>query len=168
MQAAHLCQGDHGRGTYDDVYRHVPYSCPTGLRRHVRSSGKGDGGTVVSYSCEVPRCTGHLGKFSNCLSEALWNLGEDYADESGGNSDAHGYHMMFLFHHNTWLSDYAGDSFGHCDTPDFQIAGDTYVILTQTDSGQVFGEAYESETEARDAYDVYDRAYGEWMEANEY
>ena len=168
MQAAHLCQGDHGRGTYDDVYRHVPYPYSTGFRRDVRSSGKGDGGTAVNApTCVVPGCTGHLGKFSNCLAQALWNLGENYADESGGNTEAHGFHMMFLFRHNTWLSDMAEGSFDWCDTPDFQIAGDTYVILTEASSGQVFGEAFESEGHARDAYDAYDRAYGEWSEINE-
>lgn len=117
--------------------------------------------------CAVPGCTGHLGRHANCLSEALWDLGQDYADEYGGDTASPaGFSMLFLFDESVWLSILAGSFFGDLGVPDFIIAEGTYVLLTQYDSGQVFMEGFASEAEARQAFDDRDIAYGRWAEIN--
>lgn len=121
-----------------------------------------------SSKCVVPRCEGHLGRHDNCLSEALWNLGEDYADEHGGDSSAHGYHMLFLFDSNTWISDLSTSALEYAGTPDFQVAQGTCVILTEVESGHVYLEGFDSPTEARGAFDDMIAQYGRWSEVNEY
>lgn len=121
-----------------------------------------------SSRCVVPGCEGHLGKHDSCLSQALWNLGEDYADESGGDSSAYGYHMLFLFDSNTWISELGTDALELAATPDFQVAGGTSVILTEVESGRVYLFGFDSPTEARGAFDDMLARYGQWSEANEY
>lgn len=119
-------------------------------------------------TCPVPGCSGHLGKFADCLAQALWCLGEDYADESGGDSESVGYCMLFLFGETTWISSLAKDMFAYLDVPDFAFGPTTYVILTEVSSGQVSMEGFDNANDARAAYDAHDRAYGEWSEANDY
>lgn len=117
-------------------------------------------------TCVVPGCEGHVGKYDNCLSMALWNLGQDYADESGGDScDGDGYHMLFLFTSNTWIS---GMSLELAGTPDFQVAGDTYVIVSETRSGHVSLAGYMDASEARGVFDDLMAEYGKWSEIHEY
>lgn len=124
--------------------------------------------TYVTPTCGIPGCSGHLGKFDDCLSEALWNMGTDYADEYGGDSSGPcGYSMLFLFDESTRLS----KLFKHWSelyVPDFVIGSGTYVMLTEHDSGRIYRESFETEQEARAAFDAHDRAYGEWSEANGY
>lgn len=116
------------------------------------------------HRCVVPGCEGHLGKYSDCLSEALWTLGEDYADESGGDTEGPGYAMLFVFHGSVWLSDLDKALFPTLGVPDFLIGGGTFVMLTGVDSGQVSMEGFACEDDARAAFDAHDRAYGMWYD----
>lgn len=115
--------------------------------------------------CVVPGCEGHLGRHSNCLSEALWNLGEDYANESGGDSEGPGYAMLFMFHDSVWISDLDKGLFLTLGVPDFLIGGGTFVMLTRANSAMVFMEGFTCEDDARAAFDAHDKAYGLWYDA---
>lgn len=43
-----------------------------------------------------PECDGHLGKFDDCLAEALWEWSLDSADASTGDSDFEGHLSLII------------------------------------------------------------------------
>lgn len=45
-------------------------------------------------TCGHIGCTGHIGKFSSCLDEVIWQHTLDSADETFGDTDWHGHYAM--------------------------------------------------------------------------
>lgn len=61
--------------------------------------------------CSTPGCTGHLGRFSDCLSEAVYDVSIDSADYTTGDSDWT-YHVAYVDTREWPLHDRAVDSGG--------------------------------------------------------
>lgn len=112
--------------------------------------------------CEMKQCNGHMAKFDNCLAEALYELGDMYADEHCGDTDGPGYMWLFLFDdsHRVEPEEWSG-MFG------FTIAAGTYVTLFTNDQGFVYLTGYLRREEAQAAYDEFEREYSLWAESVE-
>lgn len=113
--------------------------------------------------CELGPCGGHIAKFDNCLAEALYELGTDYAEEHCGNAiDWDGYAMLFCFDKSHRVK--AGDWSGMFA---FTISAGTYVIIHTAPSGAVTMTGYLTREEAQEAYDEFEREYALWSERQE-
>lgn len=111
--------------------------------------------------CEMKQCNGHPPKHDNCLSEALYELGTDYAVEHCGNAiEWWGYMCLYLFDesHKVEAEDWSG-MFG------FTIAAGTYVTLFNNDQGRVTMTGYLTREEAQAAYDEFEREFSLWSES---
>lgn len=62
--------------------------------------------------CDQKGCPGHLGKFSSCLAEWLWECSLDGdADESFGDTDWHGHYAMLIVSDDpSWTGRPGGES----------------------------------------------------------
>lgn len=109
--------------------------------------------------CEHPKCQGHLAKFENCLSEALYCWGE--FDDRAGDVDYGLVAYLFIEHGSFTIPAMMGVSF------DLNIEGPLYAIMECSDSGFVGLSGFDTEALARDAFDAYTIDYAEWMEARE-
>lgn len=107
-------------------------------------------------TCDVTGCTGHLGKYDDCVSEALDMDVYSYADETTGESDAPcGYNALHLVKeaYPMVLDD------GHTVT----VPPGNYIQTTNS-QGFVSLATYDTEAEARKVFDAEGTAYGEWLE----
>jgi len=61
---------------------------------------------IIKYpTCGHAGCTGHVGKFSSCLDEVLWESTLDGADETFGDTDWHGhYAMLYVGDDPSWVA----------------------------------------------------------------
>lgn len=112
--------------------------------------------------CDWEHCTGHLGKFSSCLAEALWtmvNSGE--ADNTTGTVEYEGFFALFT---------YSPD-----DPPskvDINEGGEPFIvqpghyIVSEDERGFVSLVEYSTEEEARESFMESEARYGRWLEAN--
>ena len=50
---------------------------------------------TVDY-CATPGCTGHLGKFSDCVSEAVADHAAEWADDQTGDTDWSSGHLAMI------------------------------------------------------------------------
>lgn len=109
--------------------------------------------------CDTDGCTGHLGKFDDCQTEALWTLSLDSgADETTGSTDAHGWYALFIM-----TSD---EPVTLDDERTVTVPVGNYILCTN-DQGFVRSWQYDTEAEARQAFAMADRAYGSWLDENE-
>lgn len=106
--------------------------------------------------CDTPSCPGHLGKFADCVAEALWVLSMDSSqDEQTG--DAIDWHM--------WAGLFVLESSELVEVEDarsVEIPAGAYVLVTGT-TGFVDYSRYDSESDARDAFSAIDRDYSEFL-----
>jgi len=113
--------------------------------------------------CDHPQCpSAHWWqKHSNCLSEALWEQ-SGWADEEGGNStEWFGYAMLFLFRESATIParEWSGGF-------TMNIAPGNFIMLIERSSGAVNFHAYETATDASNAYDEFIREYDIWASAD--
>lgn len=123
--------------------------------------------SAPSTPCDpaFPLCAGHLGKFSDCLSEALYEQAAGtvgWADDEGGTTEFEGYMWLILGHESIEIpaADWSGDF-------DIKTAPGTWLTLLTTDQGFVYLTAYGTRDEAQDAYDTHIAAYDAWDAAND-
>ena len=107
-------------------------------------------------TCEQDGCTGHLGKFGDCQTEALWQISLDGGDESTGTSEFEGYVTLIVVPVDGWHEKIMGD-----DKIDVLIPEGAY-LTTDTNSGAVYSERYDTEREAREVFAGYEARYAEW------
>lgn len=107
--------------------------------------------------CDQDGCTGHLGKFSSCLHEALWELSMDGWGTSTGRTEAHG-HFTAITLDEPHEHDLGGVK--------VMIPAGWYMV-TEDDHGFVYVITYASAAELDQAFDEQDQRYGEWLEINE-
>lgn len=108
--------------------------------------------------CDTAGCTGHLGKFSSCLDEAVWQWSMDGADETTGTVDYEGHLALVIV---------TEPAFVQIDDSDVWVMVDEghYLVLND-DLGFVYVTRHTAE-QAREIFDEFDSRYGEWAEAND-
>lgn len=112
-----------------------------------------------SSKCDNPTCTGHLGKFSSCLDEAVWQGTLDSGSETTGSTEYEG-HLCF--------EHYPTDETVTLNSSDILVtvpAG--WYLVESTDQGFVYVTHYASESEAREIFKGADERYGAWLDTDE-
>lgn len=107
-------------------------------------------------TCTQPGCTGHLGKFQDCQSEAIWTLSLDGGDAETGTSEFEGHFTLVIV----------------TDTETVLVEGTGLVvvplgtyIVEDTNSGAVYVHTFDTETEARAKMAEADAAYAKWEQS---
>lgn len=122
--------------------------------------------TTVPNLCTVDGCQGHLAKFPNCLTEALWEV--SLVDgEATGSVEAYGHYTLIEFTEPT--RHVMGLDLGVPEAdagPTVEITAGWYMVGTN-DQGFVWHTSYANETEARAEYDAIDAEYSAWLDINE-
>jgi hypothetical protein len=103
--------------------------------------------------CETPGCTGHLGKFDDCLSEALYDCALDDASNWVGSTDF-GISAAFLSFDD-------GETLPIGDGGTIAVPPGFYAVAVDA-SGFVYKYVYESETEQVAERERIESAYAEW------
>ena len=107
-----------------------------------------------SSKCAQEGCTGHLGKFDSCQTEALYGLTMDGGDETTGDTDFEG-HLTFMV-------------LGHDQTVELwdgvivTVPAGAYIV-EGLDSGAVYAMSYANEAAARIVFDEADERYSAWL-----
>lgn len=118
----------------------------------------------VPNPCSVEGCTGHLGKFSDCLTEALWEVSM-VDGESTGSTEAYGHYT--LIHIDSDTSHSMGKDLGVKDHgPEVMISAGWYMVQA-TEQGFVYSWACESEAIARQQFAEVDQEYSAWLDIND-
>lgn len=119
---------------------------------------------MIGY-CELKSegCKGHLGKYPNCLTEALHQATASmigFADEENGDVDSpYGYRWLIIAKEQITIKADAWDG-GF----DFHVAADQYFIIVTNDQGHVTLFAFDTEEQARADWAEFEAAYnGEWL-----
>lgn len=108
--------------------------------------------------CDQDGCTGHLGKFEDCLSEAIWQQSLDGGNASTGTTEYQGHLVLMIYPEpETEKLD---------DGPTVTIPAGAYIVYSH-ELGFVRLWKYDSEEAARKEFDEYDERYGEWLDENE-
>lgn len=106
--------------------------------------------------CDTPGCAGHLGKFPDCLTEALWDLSiNGFDDDTTGDSEFRGHFTLLVFPEEYPRQLENG--------PLVMIPAGAYLVTTY-ESGAVVSERFDSEADARTAFDAEDQAYSAWLD----
>ena len=108
--------------------------------------------------CDYERCEGHLGKFSSCLAEAVWQSSLDGADETTGRTEAYGHYALMLFNFDEALP--LGDK------ATITVPAGAYIVQS-TNQGFVYLLEYDTEAKAREDFAQAEKDYGEWLDENE-
>jgi len=105
--------------------------------------------------CETNGCTGHLGRFSSCRDESVWEGSlEDYSSFGDVDWDAH-YARYDAVDNEAELLD-------EPDNPRMvEIPTGYYVVQTHT-SGMVSVWRYDTEAEREAVLEPLEEAYGKW------
>lgn len=115
--------------------------------------------------CTQDGCTGHLGKFPDCLTEALWEVSM-FAGDSTGNTEAYGHYT--LIHVDGDESHTMGADLGApVPGPVVSLPAGWYMVCTN-DQGFVWLESWAAseETEATSRFADLDHEYCQWLEIN--
>jgi hypothetical protein len=109
--------------------------------------------------CDQEGCTGHLGKFSSCLDEAVWELSLDTVmDRETGRTEAHGHFTVMTFHADEEHKIQHGATV---------IIPAGWYLVEENDQGFVWVVSYDNEADMIKVFDEHDQRYGEWLDANE-
>lgn len=110
------------------------------------------GGYTVP-TCEFKHCTGHLGKFDDCVAEALWELSLDGADGDTGTVDFEGHFTLVLLE----------EPYTHKlnDQHEIEIPAGYHIVVDQP-GGWVTIRSYESEAKAREVFAGHEKRFGAW------
>lgn len=118
----------------------------------------------VPGPCGQQGCKGHLGKFSDCLTEALWEASM-VGGESTGSTEAYGHYTLIHFDSDTSHS--MGKDLGVEDHgPEVMISAGWYMVQA-TEQGFVYSWACESEAIARQQFAEVDQEYSAWLDIND-
>lgn len=104
-----------------------------------------------------PSCPGHLGKFGDCLTEALYGWGLDGGDEQAGDTDFEGHVTLII------VPEDSAATVGP-DEPRprvVRVPAGNY-LLWEASSGGVTLTSTDTEDEAREVFGVYDARYALW------
>ena len=113
-----------------------------------------------SERCAVD-CAGHMGKFADCVTEAIWQLSLDssYSESATGSVEAYGWYALMTFDEAEAVTLSDGSS--------VSVPKGTYIISTN-DQGFVYLSEYGDDTARAEAdFKAEDDAYGEWLDVNE-
>jgi hypothetical protein len=114
--------------------------------------------------CSTVGCEGHLGKFQDCLSEALWEISL-YAGESTGSTEAYGHFTLIHVEENE--THVMGAELGQDPGgPTVAIPAGWYMVQA-SESGAVYTWRCPSEAEALGQFSLAGDEYSEWLNINE-
>jgi hypothetical protein len=101
-------------------------------------------------------CPGHLGKFDDCLAEALWEWSLDDADGTTGTGDFEGHTALIIaYQDETVVIDPDGD------TREVLVPAGIY-LLFEASTGIVTYMIAENKEQARAIFDANDERYALW------
>ncbi len=103
--------------------------------------------------CETVGCEGHLGKFDDCISEAVWGASLEWADDSVGDSDW-GHYAIIEFSEAELVEVYPGAN------REVTVPSGTYIVYTAS-SGLVHVQHYANRD---DAEYLFAGAVGDWQQ----
>lgn len=105
--------------------------------------------------CNREKCQGHLGKFNNCVAEALWVLALNgmHAGETG-DAETAGHYSLMIIAKDTEID------ISESNTDIVVIPAGFYLLLT-VNSGAVHLLEHESEESARNEFDRVDSMYAD-------
>jgi hypothetical protein len=111
--------------------------------------------------CSVAGCSGHLGKFADCIAEAVWTASLDGVDwtEQTGSTEYEGHYALMHFPEDEQVD--------VPDGPAVPVPAGWYLTIT-AESGAVDVTRYDTEEEARVPFAEADKRYGEWLEQNDH
>lgn len=111
--------------------------------------------------CDTEGCQGHLGKFQDCVSEAVWETTLDGTGETTGTVEFEGHLTLTEFPEDEELTiDPDGDNIK------VTVPAGWYLVESR-ESGAVYVTRHDTEAEARKIFDAADARYCEWSEVNE-
>jgi len=105
-------------------------------------------------TCSTPGCQGHLGKFDNCLDEALYAESLDGNHETTGDVDAHGYITLMIVEEPYMFS------FG--DGRTLRVPAGNFLLIEDS-NGFVYTQSFDSVLDVRDAFEVAESEYAQWL-----
>ena len=108
--------------------------------------------------CEQDGCTGHLGKFDSCQTEALWQMSLEGGDETTGESDFEG-HLTLIVLPEDYFETLE-------DGPTVAIPAGAYLVESSS-SGAVYSMHYANEAAARIVFDEADERYSAWLDQDD-
>lgn len=110
--------------------------------------------------CGQQGCQGHMSKFSDCLTEAIWQLSMDGgADETTGDATDWGAHFQLF----TFTSE---ETVTVDNGPTVTVPVGAYILVTYS-SGSVYCWEYGNDAEAREEFDAQAREYGKWLDSQD-
>ena len=106
--------------------------------------------------CRVTECSGHVGKFADCASEALWMLSLDGSEsDTGSVEDGFDFLSLVIVKEPTGVA--------LQDGREVTLVPGSYLVFC-SEQGFVNVIRYDLESEARQAYDRCDRAYADYLD----
>lgn len=126
-----------------------------------------DGTLHYEADC-VENCTGHLGKFDDCRTEALWGASLDWWPESTGSTEWHVWACILHFPVGEYLTVSPEATENENDGPSIWVPAGSYVLCTD-DRGFVWIEcgpmSGHGAAEAR--FKAIDDEYSVWCQQEE-
>lgn len=111
------------------------------------------------FNCTQDGCTGHLGKFPDCLTEALWQLSmSGMLGEPTGDVEYEGHYTLMIFDESLTEP---------LDNGPAVTVPTGYYLLGTDGQGFVWLQAYDTEAEAREIFDEIDARYAAWSEVDD-
>jgi hypothetical protein len=116
------------------------------------------------FTCDNPTCTGHLGKFRDCVSEALYSM---EADRTTGSVEFRGHLSLFRFE-----KPYSyGPTLEQDSALTVEIPAGTYLVL-EDDQGFVKSRFWAevdgvTDDEPNEVFERVDAEYSAWCDSAE-
>lgn len=113
--------------------------------------------------CDESTCPGHLGKFSDCVAEAVYEWSMDgVADEVTGSIDFQGHYSLYIVERPEDVV----IGLGTPDARDMVVPAGNYLLHVAT-SGAVSLWNYSTEEAARNEFKAADEAYTAWEDEDD-
>lgn len=113
---------------------------------------------ALSY-CDTAGCAGHLGKFDDCVSEAVWQ-----ETLNGGTCDTTGSVEFDGFYALVPFTEVEAVKLS--DGPTVTVPAGWYVAR-ENSQGFVAVDRYDTEGDAREIFDDANTRYDDWLDADE-
>lgn len=106
--------------------------------------------------CERPACTGHLGKFAGCVTEALYTLSLDGTWPTTGSVEAYGHFVLMVIDETTSVD------IGSEGSPDVVDVLPGFYVIVEDDHGHVSLEWFDTADLAREYFELCEQQYAAW------
>lgn len=112
--------------------------------------------SVRTKRCNIG-CAGHLGKFSSCQTEALYEISLDGGDDATGSTEAYGHFTLILLDSSLAVEIIS-------DERTVIVPAGAYIVES-TEQGFVYAHEYETESDARADFRACEDEYSAWFDS---